>query len=55
MPGAETKTRREDSIGESRGAYVFAQGLELVLGEVLALLDLGDPQIQIHRGAAAAN
>lgn len=27
---------------------VFAEGLELVLGEVLALLDLGDPQIQIH-------
>jgi len=24
-----------------------------VLGEVLALLDLGDPQIQIHGGAAA--
>jgi hypothetical protein len=28
--------------------YVFAEGLELVLGEVLPLLDLDDPQIQIH-------
>lgn len=28
--------------------YVFAEGLELVLGEVLPLLDLSDPQIQIH-------
>jgi len=49
MPGAETKTRREDSIGESRGAYVFAEGLKLVLGEVLPLLDRRDPQIQIHQ------
>jgi len=33
--------------------HVFAERLKLVLGEVLALLDLGDPQIQIHGGAAA--
>lgn len=33
--------------------HVFAEGLELVLGEVLALLHLRDPQIQIHREGLA--
>jgi hypothetical protein len=35
------------------GAHIFAEGLKLVLREVLTLLDLGDPQIQIHSEAVA--
>lgn len=50
------KTLRTEPIGGQGGgrkAHVFAEGLELVLGEVLALLHLRDPQIQIHREGLA--
>jgi hypothetical protein len=53
MGRSKTLERKEDSIGESRGQYVFTEGLELVLGEVLPLLGLGDPQIQIHQAQTA--
>lgn len=45
--------RKQGKEQERRGIYVFAEELELVLGQMMPFFDLWNPLVQIHHFAAS--